>query len=206
MSLTVAIVNYGMGNLHSVYHKLSFPNVHPIVTSDSKEILNADKIILPGVGHFGKAMCNLKEQGLYDVLNEAVLVKKTQILGICLGMQLLANESEEGNTHGFGWVNARVVKFRIEDKVRYKIPQTGWNTATICKESNLFQGIENNSEFYFLHSFHYAETCKEDKLTTTEFEYEYVSAVEKDNIFGTQFHPEKSHRQGLQLFKNFIQI
>lgn len=206
MSLTVAIVNYGMGNLHSVYRKLSLLNVHTIVTSDGNEILKADKIILPGVGHFAKAMHNLKEQGLYDVLNEAVVIKKTPILGICLGMQLLANESEEGGAQGFGWINARVVKFSIQNNLRYKVPQTGWNTATICKESKLLRGIENNSEFYFLHSFHYAATCEEDKLTTTEFEYEYVSAVEKDNIFGTQFHPEKSHRQGVQLFKNFIQI
>ena len=206
MPLTVAIVNYGMGNLHSVYRKLSGLNVNPVLASTAGEIEKADKIILPGVGHFGKAMENLKTQGLYNSLNEAVLVKKRPILGICLGMQLMAKESEEGNTAGFGWFKARVVKFRIEDTIRYKVPQTGWNTVSICKKSNLFNGVENNSEFYFLHSYHYADTLPGDNLTTTDFQYEYVSGVEKENIFGTQFHPEKSHGQGVQLLKNFIQI
>lgn len=206
MSPTVAIVNYGMGNLHSVYRKLSGFNVHPLIASGRNEILKADKIILPGVGHFARAMQNLKQLGLYDVLNEAVLIKKKPILGICLGMQLMANTSEEGEATGFGWINAKVIRFRLQDNARYKVPQTGWNTVTICKDSELFQGIENNSEFYFLHSFHYADTCDDDQLTVTDFEYEYVSAVEKENIFGTQFHPEKSHKQGIQLFKNFIQI
>jgi imidazole glycerol-phosphate synthase subunit HisH len=206
MPLTVAIVNYGMGNLHSVYRKLSALNVSPTLASTADEICNADKIILPGVGHFGKAMHNLKIQGLYDSLNEAVLVKKVPILGICLGMQLMAKESEEGDTTGFGWFDARVIKFRIDDRIRYKVPQTGWNTVRVCKNSHLFKDVENNSEFYFLHSYHYADTLKEDQLTVTNFQYEYVSAVEKGNIFGTQFHPEKSHGQGVQLLKNFIQI
>lgn len=206
MPLTVAIVNYGMGNLHSVYRKLSGLNVTPVLASTAAEIEKADKIILPGVGHFGKAMENLKTQGLYDSLNEAVLVKKRPILGICLGMQLMAKESEEGNSAGLGWFNAKVTRFRIEDHIHYKVPQTGWNTVSICKKSNLLKDIEDNSEFYFLHSYHYTDTLQEDNLTKTDFQYEYVSAVEKENIFGTQFHPEKSHGQGVQLLKNFIQI
>ncbi|MCZ2460130.1 MAG: imidazole glycerol phosphate synthase subunit HisH [Chitinophagales bacterium] len=206
MSITVAIVDYGMGNLHSVYRKLYNMNVVPVVTSDADKILEADKIILPGVGHFGKAMQHLKDQGLYDSLNEAVLIKKKPILGICLGMQLMANKSEEGEASGFGWINAKVVKFKIKDTVHYKVPQTGWNTVSICKSSSLLRHIENGDEFYFLHSFHYSDTSEEDKLTVTNFEYEYVSAVEKENIFGTQFHPEKSHDQGIRIFKNFIEI
>lgn len=206
MPITVAIVNYGMGNLHSVYRKLSGLNVKPVLASTADEIEKADKIILPGVGHFGKAMENLKIQGLYDSLNEAVLVKKVPILGICLGMQLMAKESEEGNTTGFGWFDARVTKFKIEDPIHFKVPQTGWNTVNICKKSDLFQYVESNSEFYFLHSYHYTDTLQEDNLTVTNFQYQYVSAVEKENIFGTQFHPEKSHNQGLQLLKNFIQF
>ncbi|HEU0111365.1 MAG TPA: imidazole glycerol phosphate synthase subunit HisH [Flavisolibacter sp.] len=202
----VAIIDYGMGNLHSVYKKLSGLKVRAIMATTPAEVLKADKIILPGVGHFGKAMQNLKNLGIYDSLNEAVLVKKTPILGICLGMQLMANESEEGNEPGFGWINARVVKFRIQNQLKYKVPQTGWNSINICKESSLLTNIENQSEFYFLHSYCYEGTEPVDRLTTTEFEYEYVSAVQKDHIFGTQFHPEKSHQQGLQLLKNFIQI
>lgn len=206
MSVTVAIVNYGMGNLHSVFRKMSGLDVHSVVASTANEISKADKIILPGVGHFAKAMENLRQQGLYEALNEAVLVKKKTILGICLGMQLMAKESEEGNAVGFGWLDAKVIKFRIQNHVRYKVPQTGWNTLTVCKKSELLKKIEDSSEFYFLHSYHYADTPQDDQLTLTDFQYEYVSAVEKGNIFGTQFHPEKSHGQGIQLLKNFIQI
>lgn len=206
MALNIAIVNYGMGNLHSVYRKLSQLDAHPVVATTANEILKADKIILPGVGHFEKAIENLRHLGLYDVLNEMVLIKKTPILGICLGMQLMAKESEEGNVAGFGWINSRVVKFKIQNKIKHKVPQTGWNTINICKESNLLKSIDDQSEFYFLHSYHYGVSDPNDILTTTDYENEFVSAVEKENIFGTQFHPEKSHNSGLQLLKNFIQI
>ena len=206
MPLRIAIVNYGMGNLHSVYKKLSQFNVDPFIASNSREIAAADKIVLPGVGHFGKAISNLKELGIYEELNEAVIIKKKPILGICLGMQLMAKESEEGNATGFAWIDACVVKFKIRDKIRYKVPQTGWNTIKICKESPLFKDVNDLSEFYFLHSYHYEVSESKDILTKTDYEYEFVSAVEKENIFGTQFHPEKSHTAGSQLLKNFIQI
>lgn len=206
MSAEIAIINYGMGNLHSVYKKLKQVGANPQLVTTKNEILAADKIVLPGVGHFEKAIENLKQLGIYDALNEAVLVKKTPILGICLGMQLMGTESEEGNAKGFGWVESRVVRFNIKNRLKYKVPQTGWNTINISKDSNLLKGIENKSEFYFLHSYHYVDNNPDDILTTTDFEYEFVSAVEKENIFGTQFHPEKSHHNGTQLFKNFIQL
>ena len=206
MSLNIAIINYGMGNLYSVYRKLSQLDVHTVVATTTNEILKADKIVLPGVGHFEKAIENLKHLGIYDALNEAVLIKKKPILGICLGMQLMAKESEEGNAAGFGWINSCVVKFKIQNKIKYKVPQTGWNTINICKESNLLKNIDNHSEFYFLHSYHYGVSDQSDILTKTDYEIEFVSAVEKENIFGTQFHPEKSHNSGAQLLKNFIQI
>ena len=195
-----------MGNLHSVYKSFKRLNANPQIITSGKDVMNADKIVMPGVGHFEKAMENLKQLGMYDALNEAVLVKKKPILGICLGMQLMAEKSEEGDAKGFGWFDANVMRFRIKDQVKYKVPQTGWNTVNICKDSLLLKGIENESEFYFLHSYHYTNTSSNDILTKTGFEYEFVSAVEKDNIFGTQFHPEKSHSSGTQLFKNFIQI
>jgi glutamine amidotransferase len=195
-----------MGNLHSVYKKLSQLNANPVIATTANEILKADKILLPGVGHFEKAIENLKQLGIYDALNEAVLIKKIPILGICLGMQLMAKESEEGNAMGFGWIDARVVKFKIQNKIKYKVPQTGWNTITICKESRLLESIDDHSEFYFLHSYHFEVADPNDALTKTDFEYEFVSALEKENIFGTQFHPEKSHNSGAQLLKNFIQL
>lgn len=206
MELNIAIINYGMGNLHSVFKKLKQVGANPQLATTKNEIMSADKIVLPGVGHFEKAIENLKQLGIYDALNEAVLVKKTPILGICLGMQLMATESEEGNAKGFGWIDSSVKQFKIENKLKYKVPQTGWNTVNICKESRLLKGIENESEFYFLHSYHYADTNPDDILTKTDFEYEFVSAVEKENIYGTQFHPEKSHLAGTQLFKNFIEL
>lgn len=206
MPLNIAIVNYGMGNLHSVYKKLAEFNVCPVIATTAAQIMKADKILLPGVGHFETAIAYLKKIGIYDALNEAVLIRKKQILGICLGMQLMARGSEEGGATGFGWLDASVIKFKIKDKVKHKVPQTGWNTIDICKESYLFKNINNHSEFYFLHSYHYEVSESKDILTKTEYEYDFVSAVEKGNIFGTQFHPEKSHSAGTELLRNFIQI
>ena len=206
MALQIAIVDYGMGNLHSVYKKLSELDASPVIACTADEVRNADKLLLPGVGHFETAITHLKERGIYDALNEAVLVRKKQILGICLGMQLMAKRSEEGNADGFGWIDAYVVKFKVKDKIRHKVPQTGWNTIDICKESSLFNDIENHSEFYFLHSYHCEVAEPDDVLTTTEYEYDFVSAVERENIYGTQFHPEKSHSAGTKLLQNFIRI
>lgn len=202
----IVIVDYGMGNLHSVRKKLMRLNVNAIISSNPIEIESADKIILPGVGHFGKAMESLNSLNLVDVLNEQVLIKKKPILGICLGMQLMANISEEGNVDGLGWFDADVVKFKIKDTLKYKIPHTGWNQIEIVKESTLMKGIPDFSEFYFVHSYHFETKNKKDILNETEYEYKFVSAVEKENMFGVQYHPEKSHEQGELLLKNFINL
>lgn len=202
----VVIVDYGMGNLNSVKRKLHFLNADAIITSDSKEIESANKLILPGVGHFSNAMDNLKNRGLIEVLNQKVLVDKTPILGICLGMQLMATMSEEGNYKGLGWFDAEVVKFNIDNKLKYKIPQTGWNQVTIEKESKLMNSIPNFSEFYFVHSYYIKCNDKSDILNTTDYEDSFTSAIEKNNIFGVQYHPEKSHDIGMQLITNFITL
>ncbi len=206
MPLKVAIIDYGMGNLKSVHRRLSLLNAQPIVTSDVNEVQKCDKIILPGVGHFGKAMENIKTLGLFETLNELVLQKKVPILGICLGLQLMAQRSEEGNVEGFGWINSEVIKFKVQDKLKYKVPQTGWNTVEICKGSKLFEGIPNHSEFYFVHSYHLESANKESILGKSEFNYSFISAIEEINIFGTQFHPEKSHDAGILLIKNFLSM
>lgn len=203
---TIVIVNYGMGNLNSVKRKLSRLNSNVIISSNPHDLVNADKIILPGVGHFKMAMDNLKKLDLIDILNEVVLVEKKPILGICLGMQLMAKKSEEGDVNGFGWIHADVVKFKVKDQLKYKIPHTGWNQIHISKESPLMKNIPNLSEFYFVHSYHYLVSNQNDVMNETEYEYKFVSAVEKENIFGVQYHPEKSHDAGELLLRNFISL
>lgn len=204
--MQITIIDYGMGNLHSVAKKIKSLGQVPIITSDSEEILNADKLILPGVGHFGRAMENLNKLGLKDVLDKAVLVDKKPILGICLGMQLMASKSEEGNTKGLGWIDGEVVKFKVEDTLKYKVPHTGWNQIVKTKKSPLMEGIPDLAEFYFVHAYHWQSSSKDYVSNETEYEYRFSSAVEKNNIFGVQYHPEKSHDVGEILLKNFITL
>jgi glutamine amidotransferase len=206
MNHRIVIVDYGMGNLNSVKRKLNRLNVNAIISSDKNEVERADKIILPGVGHFKKAMESLKTLKLVDVLNEEVLIKRKPVLGICLGMQLMAKRSEEGNAEGLGWIDGEVVKFKVTDTLKYKIPHIGWNSIMIAKESNLMKGIPDLSEFYFVHAYHLLAKDKGDILNETPFEHSFVSAVEKENILGVQYHPEKSHDAGDRLFENFIKL
>jgi glutamine amidotransferase len=206
MPQTIAIVDYNMGNIHSVYKKMTHVTSHVIVTNSAEDIAKADKIILPGVGHFAKAMEHIHSLGIYDSLQTHAIVKQKPILGICLGMQLFANISEEGNVAGLGWIDAQVIRFRITNTLQYKIPHTGWNEAIQAKDSKLLHNIEQCSPFYFVHSFHYVCNNKEDILQQTEYEYLFTSAVEKNNIFGVQYHPEKSHNDGTQLLQNFINL
>ena len=201
----IVVVNYGMGNLHSIYKKIKSITEKIIVSSKPNDILNASKIILPGVGHFGKAMDKLIQLNLIEMLNEVILVKKKPVLGICLGMQLMAKKSEEGNVEGLGWFDAEVVKFNKKNPYNYKVPHMGWNNIIISKPSNLMTNISDNDEFYFVHSYHVLSNNK-DTLTTTNYESNFVSAIEKENIFGVQYHPEKSHDAGHILLTNFIDL
>ncbi len=206
MSQKIIIVDFGMGNLNSVKKKFSRIGINAVITSNHKDVLNAEKLILPGVGHFQNAVESINKLGLWEVLNEAALVKKTPILGICLGMQLMASHSEEGNINGLGWIDAEVVKFHIEDFLTYKVPHTGWNQINKVKKSHLMNNIPDLSEFYFVHTYHLKCNNPNDILNETEYEYKFTSAVEKENIFGVQYHPEKSHDTGEQLLRNFVNI
>ena len=150
----VAIVDYGMGNLHSVRRKLDRIGVHAQLTSDPDEVLRADKLLLPGVGHFGKAMEHLTTLRLVPALQEAVVGRGTPILGICLGMQLFARGSEEGGAEGLGWIDADVVRFGVEDTLRYKVPHMGWNGVRVTRSSPLLDGVTDQTEFYFVHAYH----------------------------------------------------
>ncbi len=202
----IVIVDYGMGNLNSVKRQFSFIEIDTCISSNIDEILNATKLILPGVGHFKKAVQNLKKIGIFDILNKAVLINKTPILGICLGMQLMAKTSEEGNCEGLGWFDAEVVRFNVSDKLKHKVPHMGWNEINLKKESRLMLNIPELSEFYFVHSYHTNCNDPKDVLNTSYYDYEFVSAIEKDNIFGVQYHPEKSHQAGEKLLHNFINL
>ena len=206
MKKTLAIVDYGMGNLNSVKKKLDRLKTTASITSNPKDIIKADKIILVGVGHFAKAMKNIKELNLLDTLNEVAIIKKKPVLGICLGMQLMANDSEEGNSEGLGWLDANVRKMQVDDTLRFKIPHTGWNKITQSKKSRLMKGIPESSEFYFVHSYHLMSNETSNILNETEYCFKFTSAIEKNNIFGVQYHPEKSHDIGEVLLKNFISL
>ncbi|MCO5259294.1 MAG: imidazole glycerol phosphate synthase subunit HisH [Crocinitomicaceae bacterium] len=205
MTQTIAIIDYGMGNLHSIYKTIKqiTPNVQ--IASEKTTIQKADKLILPGVGHFGKAMEQLKILDLIEVLDEQVLIKKKPILGICLGMQLFAKHSEEGNVNGLGWIDAEVKQFNIQNHVEFKVPHTGWGELNIQKVTPIFESIPHSTSFYFVHSFFFHCFEKEAIIATTEHEQLFTSSVQKENIYGMQFHPEKSHRYGKQLLKNFIE-
>ena len=206
MKQTLAIVDYGMGNLNSVKKKLDRLKTTASITSNPKDIIKADKIILVGVGHFAKAMKNIKELDLLDALNEVAIIKKKPVLGICLGMQLMAKDSEEGNAEGLGWLDANVRKMQVDDTLRFKVPHTGWNKITQSKKSRLMKGIPESSEFYFVHSYHLMSNETSNILNETEYCFKFTSAIEKNNIFGVQYHPEKSHDVGEVLLKNFISL
>jgi len=205
MKSDIVIVDYGMGNLFSIVKVIERLGYSCKVTGSFTEIRNASKIILPGVGHFGKAMDNLMQANLVDELNETVLVKKTPVLGICLGMQLMASHSQEGDSTGLNWIDAEVVKFNMQNPEIYKVPHVGWNTLSQEKENSfLLKEIKPDDKFYFVHSFHFSANDASDILTQTNYEYSFVSAVQKENITGVQFHPEKSHKAGEQMISNFL--
>ena len=206
MSNNISIINYGMGNLHSVKRKIDKLKVNSVITSDPKKIIESDKIILVGVGHFKMAMKNLSQLNLIDPLNEAVLIKKIPVLGICLGMQLMAKKSEEGDVEGLGWIDADIKKIKVEDPIKFKVPHMGWNTVKITKESKLMEGISNSSEFYFVHSFFCRVNDTSLILNETTYSSPFTSAIEKNNIFGVQYHPEKSHETGNKVLLNFIKL
>jgi len=204
--MSVVIVNYGMGNLRSIQKKFDWEGKRALISDNLKEIENASKLILPGVGHFAAAVQKMKSMNLWELLNYKVLEEKIPVLGICLGMQLMAKKSEEGNEEGFGWFDAEIIRFKVQNSLRYKIPHIGWNDVITKKESPLFTDIEKMQKFYFVHSYHVVARNQDDILTETDYEYTFVSAIAKDNIFGVQFHPEKSHEQGLKLLTNFYKL
>ena len=206
MQNRITIIDYGMGNLRSVQKKFQRVGAEVLISSDTEEISQAKKLILPGIGHFANGISNLKKNGMWELLNKMVLEEKVPILGICLGMQLMAKHSEEGNVEGLGWFDAEIIKFQVKDQLKYKVPHMGWNNAVLNKDSILFKDIPKESLYYFVHSYHIKCNHVQDILTTTKYEYSFTSSIQKNNIYGTQFHPEKSHDWGELLYKNFANI
>lgn len=206
MPLHVTIVDYGMGNLHSIQRKLKQLGAKCLISTDASDIHRAERLVMPGVGHFGAAMGNLRERRLVGALHEAANVRRIPILGICLGMQLMASRSDEGNAEGLGWLGFRVVRFEVEDRARHKVPHMGWNTVSARKQSALFAGVSDQAEFYFAHSYHADSGAAEGVLCETDYGYRFPSGVERGNVFGVQFHPEKSHEAGIALLKNFLAL
>ena len=200
----ITIIDYKTGNLGSIQNILKRIGEDSVVTSDKDEIARATKLILPGVGAFDTGMRNLSGLNLIDILNKKVIEEKIPVLGICLGMQLLSKGSEEGSLPGLGWIDASTVRFEFEDSTEYKIPHLGWNFIRQHKTGRLFDNMYPDSRFYFVHSYFFSANDPEDVLTSTTYEIEFTSAIERGNILGVQFHPEKSHKFGMKLLKNFV--
>lgn len=200
----ITIVNYGLGNIKAfvnIYNKLNVPCV---IATNAKDLEKADKLILPGVGAFDHAMEELDNSGMRSTLDNMVLNKKIPVLGICVGMQMLAHSSDEGILPGLGWINGIVKKIDPE-KLHHTthLPHMGWNDVKAVKQSNLFSELEKDACFYFLHSYYFSCNDPADISAVTDYGGAFTCAVQHENIYGVQFHPEKSHHYGVQLLKNF---
>ena len=203
----IVIIDYNAGNIKSIQNMLKRIGVKSIIANNAEQISSAEKLILPGVGSFDYGMSNLKSTGLIDILNQKVMIDKIPFLGICLGAQMIGNKSEEGTEKGLGWIDMDVVKFRKESMPEsFKIPHMNWNEIQILKPSRLLNGLNNDARFYFVHSYHMQTKNSEDSLTKSNHGHDFTSAVEKDNVYGVQFHPEKSHRYGMKILENFAKI
>lgn len=199
----IVIVDYGLGNLKSIKNMFKKIGYESIITSDHEEIKNAKVLILPGVGAFDAGMDNIDNLGFRELLHQKAIIEKTPILGICLGMQLLTKRSDEGMKDGLGFIDAETIAFKFDDN-SLRIPHMGWNVTKIAKPSILFENTKEENRFYFVHSYYVDCKNKEDVLTATHYGIDFVSSFAKNNIFGVQFHPEKSHKYGMKLLNNFI--
>ena len=208
--MNVTIVDYNSGNISSVinsFKEVAKDKVNIEVTSDLKKIKSSDKVVLPGQGSFKSCVEALKSiEGIVDALNEFAINKKKPLLGICVGLQMFADIGyEETETKGLGWISGKVSKIDNQNG-KYKLPHIGWNQIEITKDSKIFKDIENNSHMYFVHSYEFIPEDKNVISATTDYSSKLVCSVEKENMFGTQFHPEKSDKMGLKIIDNFINL
>jgi imidazole glycerol-phosphate synthase subunit HisH len=206
MSKTVLILDYGHGNANSIKRVLKNINCNAIYSNSPIKIEAADAIIMPGVGHFQSAMQSMVESNIITLLNKKICDEKIPVLGICLGFQLMSNYSEEGDCNGLGWIETNVEKIAPSDAKRFKVPHIGWRTLENNQECQLLQNINYaNKPFYFCHKFAVSNGLQ-GKCASYQYDKEYIGLYEKENIFGVQFHPEKSQAHGQEMIKNFINL
>jgi glutamine amidotransferase len=203
----ITIIDYGVGNINAFVNVYKRVDVPVKIAKTKEDIEGAQKLILPGVGHFDHAMTQLNNSGMRDKLDELVLGEKIPVIGICVGMQMMANNSDEGSMEGLKWIDATVKKFD-ESKINQvtRLPHMGWNDVKPVKDMNLFKGLEDNSIFYFLHTYYFHCNNKEDIMAVTDYGGEFASAAHHENKYGIQFHPEKSHHYGEILLHNFAKF
>ncbi|MBI21950.1 MAG: imidazole glycerol phosphate synthase subunit HisH [Chloroflexi bacterium] len=202
----IVVVDYGMGNVRSIVKKVNNFGFEAASSSNPKIIDGATKIIIPGVGHFAEGMKNLKEGGLIEILNKKIINEKVPVLGICLGMQLLTNHSEEGNCRGLGWIEGKTVRFDFKDKNNLRVPHIGWNNINTKSDSLILKDTKLDYRYYFTHSYFVVCSNSDEVIATTEYGFCFDSIIQKDNIYGTQFHPEKSHIDGFKIILNFLTL
>ena len=201
----LTIIDYGIGNLTSIKNMLKRIGVDSVISHKLDDIESADKLILPGVGSFDYGMEQLNKSGLVEVINKKVVEQKTPILGICLGAQLFTDESEEGQVNGLGWIKGKTVSFdRSRLSSNQKIPNMGWTDVFGFEKSKLFTNMFETPRFYFVHSYHLLIDNPDETMVMTNYGYDYVAGIEKGNILGVQFHPEKSHKFGMKILENFV--
>ena len=200
----ITIVDYGMGNLGSIRNMLRRVGASATISGDPAVLAESEKLLLPGVGHFDAAMQQIAERGLREVLDHKATVERVPTLGICLGMQLLTRGSEEGRLPGLGWVDAEVRRFPPDRGL--KVPHMGWNEVTATRPSSLTAGLGDDARFYFVHSYYVQVDRRDDAVLTASYGVTFDAAIEAGTIYGAQFHPEKSHRFGMQLLANFASL
>ena len=203
----ITIIDYGVGNINAFVNVYKRVDIPVKIAKNQDDLEGAEKLILPGVGHFDHAMTQLNNSGMRDKLDELVLINKIPVIGICVGMQMMANSSDEGSMEGLKWIDATVKKFD-ESKINQvtRLPHMGWNDVKPVKDIDLFKGLEDNSIFYFLHTYYFHCNNKEDTMAVTEYGGEFASAAHHENKYGIQFHPEKSHHYGEILLHNFAKL